>query len=166
MIPTFANIRLTTNGNNIKLKGRIARIILEDELQHKNRQKKRLHSEIKKISIQLRLSLNLLVYSALLHKTNIAIKSRSIAVSFKHEKKLMNLRKKQQEHNKRSAVYVLKEVVHSFSLHKLSKKSMKYYHIVWIITFLQKLQNIHLIQSLKCSFKICLTRYQQFLRGI
>ena len=93
MIPTFANIRLTTNGNNIKLKGRIARIILEDELQHKNRQKKRLQCEIKKINIQLRLSLNLLVYSALLHKTNIAIKSRSIAVSFKHKKKTNELAK-------------------------------------------------------------------------
>ena len=30
LIPTFANIRLASNGNNIKLKHRIARIILED----------------------------------------------------------------------------------------------------------------------------------------
>ena len=34
LVPTFANIRLATNGNNIKLKRRIARIILEAELQH------------------------------------------------------------------------------------------------------------------------------------
>ena len=122
MIPTFANILLATNCNNIKLKHRIARIILEDELQHKHQQKKRLKSEIKKISIQLKLSLSLLVYSALLHKINIAVKSRLTAISFKYKKKLMNLQKKQQEHKKRAAVYVPKEVVHNFSSYKISKE--------------------------------------------
>ena len=92
------------------------------ELQHKHRQKKRLKSEIRKISIQLKLSLSLLIYSTLLRKINIAVKSISIAISFKHKKKLMNLRKKQQEHNKRAAVYVPKEVVHNFSSYKLSKE--------------------------------------------
>ena len=122
LIRTFSNIRLGTSGTNIKLKHCIARIILEDELQHKHREKKRLKSEIRKISIQLKLSLSLLIYSTLLRKINIAVKSISIAISFKHKKKLMNLRKKQQEHNKRIAVYVPKELVHNFSSHKLSKE--------------------------------------------
>ena len=43
-------------------------MILEDELQYKHRQKKRLKIEIKKISNQLKLSISLLAYSALLHK--------------------------------------------------------------------------------------------------
>ena len=46
------------------------------------------------------------------------------------------------------------------------KKSMKHYHIVWIVTFLQKLQDIGLVQNLKCSFKICLRTYQQSLGRI
>ena len=37
LIPRFVNIRLGTSGTNIKLKHRIACIILEDELQHKHR---------------------------------------------------------------------------------------------------------------------------------
>ena len=78
-----------------KLKHRRARIILEDELQHKHQLKKRLKSEIKKISIIFKLSLDSLVSSALLHKINITVKSRFIAISYKHKKKLMNLQKKQ-----------------------------------------------------------------------
>ena len=35
LITRFANIRLATSGTNIKLKHRIARIILQDKLQHK-----------------------------------------------------------------------------------------------------------------------------------
>ena len=100
LISKFSNIRLANNGNNMKLKHSIARIILEDELQHKHQQKKRLQNEIKKIRIQLKLSLSLLVYSALLYKINNVVKSRSVATSFKHNKKLMNLQKKQQEHKK------------------------------------------------------------------
>ena len=87
MFSKFAIIRLATSGNNIKLKRRLARIILEDELQHKYRQKKRLNSDIKMISIQLKLSLSLLVYNPLLQKINVAVKSRSNAISFKHDKK-------------------------------------------------------------------------------
>ena len=34
----------------------------------------------------------------------------------------MNLQEKQEEHKKRAAVYVPKEVVHSFSSYKMSKK--------------------------------------------
>ena len=48
-----------------------------------------------------------------------------IAVNFKHKKKLMNLRKKQQEQNKRAAVYVRKEVVHYFCSYKLSKEKQE-----------------------------------------
>ena len=68
LIPTFGNIRLATDGNNIKVKHPIARIILKDKLQDKHRQNKRLRSEIKNFSIQLKLSLSLLICSALLHK--------------------------------------------------------------------------------------------------
>ena len=81
--------------------------------------KKRLKSEIRKISIQLKLCLSSLVYNTLLRKINIAVKSRLIAISFKQRKKLMNLQNKQQEHNKRAAVYVTKGVVHNFFSYKL-----------------------------------------------
>ena len=52
----------------------------------------------------------------------------------------MNLRKKQQEHNKRDAVYVPKEIAHNFSSYKLSKEehgTLSYsmdYHILSKIT--------------------------------
>ena len=84
--------------------------------------KKRLKSEIRKISIQLKLCLSSLVYNTLLRKINIAVKSRLIAISVKQRKKLMNLQDKQQEHNKRTAVYVTKDVVHNFFSYKLSKE--------------------------------------------
>ena len=52
LIPTFANVRSSRKGSNIKLKHRIARIIIEDQLQYKHRHKKTLRNEIKNLSIQ------------------------------------------------------------------------------------------------------------------
>ena len=95
LIPTFANVRLSTKGSNIKLKHRIARAIVEDELQYKHRHKKKLKNEIKNLSIQLKLSLSTVLYSVLLHKIIIAIKNRSII--HKHKKKILGLQHKQQK---------------------------------------------------------------------
>ena len=56
LLPTFTNVRLYTKESDIKLKHRIARIIMKDELQYKHRHKKKLRNEIKNLSIQLKLS--------------------------------------------------------------------------------------------------------------
>ena len=56
LITTFENVRLSSTRANIKLKHRIARIIIADELQYKHRHNKKLKNEIKNLSIQLKLS--------------------------------------------------------------------------------------------------------------
>ena len=81
LISKFGNFPLATKGAYIKPKHCIARIILKCQLQQKHRQKKRLKKETKSISIQLKLTLTVLVSSALLHKTIITVKSRWIAVT-------------------------------------------------------------------------------------
>ena len=40
LIPTFANIKLSLKHSNNKLKKRIARILMETEIQNKHREKK------------------------------------------------------------------------------------------------------------------------------
>ena len=58
LIPTFANVRLSTKGSNIKLKHCTACIIIEDRLQYKYWHKKKLENEIKILSVELKLSLS------------------------------------------------------------------------------------------------------------
>ena len=94
LLSAFANVRLSTKGSNIKLK-HVARIIIEDELQYNYQHKKKLKNEIKNLSIQLKFSFSTILYSALLLKINIVIKSRSIAISRKHKNKILNLQYKQ-----------------------------------------------------------------------
>ena len=55
---------------NYKLKQRIGRTIMEDELQGKHHEKKNLKKDIKAPSIQLKSCLNVLIYSVLFHKIN------------------------------------------------------------------------------------------------
>ena len=55
---------------NYKLKQRIGRTIMEDELQGKHHEKKNLKKDIKAPSIQLKSCLSVLIYSVLFHKIN------------------------------------------------------------------------------------------------
>ena len=98
LIPTFANVCLSTKGSNIKLKNHIAPIIIK-QLQYKHRHKKNLRNAIKNLSIQLKLLLSTVLYSILLHKIYIyiATKSTSVAISHQHKKKIFNLQHKQQK---------------------------------------------------------------------
>ena len=55
---------------------KIARLVMETELQNKYRQKPKLRKDIRSINILLSTSLSVIVYNALLHQTIIAVKSR------------------------------------------------------------------------------------------
>ena len=50
LIPTFANVRLSIKHQNLKLKKRISRIVMENELQAKHHEKRNLKKDIKAIS--------------------------------------------------------------------------------------------------------------------
>ena len=74
-ITTFCNSTAVNKTKNNKLKNRIGRIIMEHELESKHHGKKLLRKE-KSLSIQLKMSLSLMVYSVLLNRINIAVKNR------------------------------------------------------------------------------------------
>ena len=61
-IPTFANVNLSTQYGSYKLKKRIARIIMENELQCKHTEKKKVRKEILQLDKKLRLCLNIVIY--------------------------------------------------------------------------------------------------------
>ena len=75
LIPTFAEVNLSIKNANQKLKLRIARIVMQTEMENKYHQKK-LEKDIDLISNQLKIGLGILLYNALLHKVNIAVRSR------------------------------------------------------------------------------------------
>ena len=94
VIPTFANVNLSTQYGSYKLKKRIARI-MENELQCEHMEKKKVRKEILQIDKKLRLCLNIIIYHTLLHPISIAAKSRLKAISKRHAKKLTKFSNRQ-----------------------------------------------------------------------
>ena len=62
VIPTFGNVNLSTQYGSYKLKKRIARIIIDNELQCKHTEKKKVRKEILQLDKKLRLCLNIVIY--------------------------------------------------------------------------------------------------------
>ena len=80
LIPTFANIKLSLKYNNNKLKKRIARIVMETQIQNKHREKKSFKKEIRQKFILLKSTLGIAVFNALLHHLNNVIKRKQTAI--------------------------------------------------------------------------------------
>ena len=121
LILTFGNVRLSVKHGSAKLKKRISRIIMESEMQVKHQEKKKLKQEIKVLGTQLKIALLTLVYTTLLHRINIAVKSRIKSIAKPNERELPKFRKLQQKSDIKLRIKVGKNVIHNFSSSTLSE---------------------------------------------
>ena len=69
---------------------------METEIQKKHLERQKLRKDIFKTTVTLRSSISFISYSTLLYQINIAVKSKVRAISFRHKKKMENLKNKQQ----------------------------------------------------------------------
>ena len=76
LIPTFANIKLSLKYNNNKLKKRIARIVMETQIQNKHREKKSFKKEIRQKFILLKSTLVIVLKRNKLQYCNVIIKNQ------------------------------------------------------------------------------------------
>ena len=68
LFPTFANVRLSVKHGSAKLKKQIRRIIMENKMEVKHQENKKLKQEIKALSTHLKIALPTLVYTTLLNR--------------------------------------------------------------------------------------------------
>ena len=88
---------------------------MDAELQNKHIERKK--TMLRSISVNVRTTLGLILFNAIIKKTNIAVKSRIKAITYQHEKKLNNLRKLQQNYvNIKTKQHPVKQIIHNFSL--------------------------------------------------
>ena len=98
--------------------------MIQTKLQNKHQEKRKLRKNIRNINVLLSTYLLFIVYNALLHQINIAVKSRTKVIKLRHGKKLYNLKLKQETTNyvdERNCSYI-KHTVHNSSSHVLSNE--------------------------------------------
>ena len=71
------------------------------------------------MAICLKSSLGLILFNAVVHQVEVAIKSRLIGIKKKHEKKLFNLRRKNV--NVKDSPVFTKQITYTFSSYNLSR---------------------------------------------
>ena len=78
--------------------------------------------ESRSISANLRTTLGVVLFNAVIEKTNVAVKSRIKTITYRHEKKLYNLRKLQQYYvNTKTKQHPNKQIMHNSSPYVLSR---------------------------------------------
>ena len=114
VIPTIANINISTQYGSYKLKKHIARIIMENQLQFKHTGKRKVKTEMLQLDKKLRLCLNIVVYHTSLHQINIVVKSRLKAIGKRHAKKLAKFNNRQNKTERQEPKPIPKNVAHNF----------------------------------------------------
>ena len=123
IIPTFAKVNVSLKHSNHKLKLRIAKIVMEAELQNKHRQKKKLKKEIKQIGVELNSVLGIILYSSLIYQINRAVSSRRVAKSVRHKTKIEKFRGRQHKQEQPYAEMKFnKHILHNYSTYSLSNE--------------------------------------------
>ena len=114
--PRFAKINLALKSGTVWPKKKIAKLVMEAELQNK-------HVERKKTKTGLRsISLGLILFNAIIKKTNVAVKSRIKTITYRHEKKLNNLRKLQQNYvYTKTKQHHVRQIIYTFTSYVLSR---------------------------------------------
>ena len=153
LIPTFTKINLTIKNVSRKLKLRIARIIMESEMENKNHEKKKPKKEILAISNQLKGVLGLFLYNALVHKIELAVKSRFKSVSFRQQKKLLKFPKVQTAKYCYINPRLMKFIVHNFSSYNLMHCHMDY-TMMSLLTSTETLSKLNLNRFFKVFYMI------------
>ena len=92
---------------------------MEAEVQNKHIERRKIKKELRSISANLRITLGVVLFNEIkkkiIKKKNVAMKSTIKAITYRHEKRLCNLRKLQQHYvNTKSKQHPVKQIIHSF----------------------------------------------------
>ena len=126
LIPTFANVKLALKNGKHKLKSKIARLIMETELQSKHIQKKKIKNELRSVNITLKSQLSVIFYNCLIHQINITSKTKLKAIAKRHLKKLDQFRRRTSTPiNEKVTFSHIRNTKHNFSNYSLSNEEYK-----------------------------------------
>ncbi len=118
--PTFARTSVHLKGDNVKLKDKLRKVILNTELNNKNTEKRRLMKSFKQLQGQLQGVLSFLEFSALLYRLTLYTSSRNKVTAERHECKLSKLRSQKSKETVNKCNDFIKQVVHNFSDYELT----------------------------------------------
>ena len=90
LISTFAKVKVSIKSANGKLQYKMARLVMEVELNDKHNSKEKLKNIIRRLTFDLKRKVSFILFTVVIYQLNTAIKSRSKATGLRHEKKLNN----------------------------------------------------------------------------
>ena len=117
LIATLAKVSVSIKSGSYKLKRKIARLVMNTELKNKHIQKRKRKKEIKKICIEFKRTVSLIILNTCFRQINIALKSKLKKITKSQETKLINLCRQQIKSTFGITPTYVKNTVHFSSYH-------------------------------------------------
>ena len=124
VIPKFAKPKLSIFAS-YKIKKKIARTIIEAELNNKHKEKKKTKRELKELSTKLSGELSFIAHQSLKYRVRRLVATKKKGWKKTHAKKMENLKANLRDSNLVASNDFGKKVVHNFSSYDLSKEEIE-----------------------------------------
>ena len=99
LIPTFAKVNLALKSGGFKIKKKIAKLVMETEIQGKQHHIRKIRKDIRSLAMSLKSTLGVFLFNTVTRQAEVAIRSRLLSIKKKHHKKINNLRNNKRNYN-------------------------------------------------------------------
>ena len=99
LIPTFGKVNLTINSGGFKIKKNIDKLVMETEIQGKQKHLRKIRKDIRSLAITVKSTLGVILFDTVTHQVEAAIRSRLLSINKRHHKKINNLRNNKRNYN-------------------------------------------------------------------
>ena len=134
LIPNFTKVKLAVKMDK-KLSGKISKLILETQLQHKHDEKRKLLRENKDLLLKIKREVGYILRMTLFYVTGKTVQRKHKGISQRHKVKLTNLRLTQLNTIPLHRQQFIKSIIHNYSHYQLSDGEKLLYRLAWMKTF-------------------------------
>ena len=99
LIPTFAKVNLAIKSGDFKIKKKIAKLVMETEIQDKQHHIRKIRKNIRSLKMSLKSTLGVFLFNTVIHQAEVAIRSRLLSIKKRHHKKINKLRNNKRNYN-------------------------------------------------------------------
>ena len=122
LIHTFTKVYLAIKSGGLKIKKKIAKLVMETEIEHKQYHLRKIQKDVRSLAISQKSTFGVILFNMVTHQLEVAIQSHLLSIKKRHIKNINNLRNNKRNYNTvADTPQLIRNTIHNFSSYILSR---------------------------------------------
>ena len=122
LIHTFTKVYLAIKSGGLKIKKKIAKLVMETEIEHKQYHLRKIQKDVRSLAISQKSTFGVILFNMVTHQLEVAIQSHLLSIKKRHIKNINYLRNNKRNYNTvADTPQLIRNTIHNFSSYILSR---------------------------------------------